>query len=120
MTHALSLDLRRRVTAAISQGKSRRATAAQFLISAATAVRLQKRLEETGSVEPDRVGRPKGSGKLGPYRESIITSDQKLKPMKRRKTDMANPARTSARSSPNGCRMEERFGNFGNGGEMCI
>lgn len=73
MTQALSLDLRRRVTAAISQGKSRRAAAAQFLISAATAVRLQKRLEETGSVEPDRVGRPKGSGKLGPYRESIIT-----------------------------------------------
>ena len=38
MTHALSIDLRRRVTAAISQGKSRRAAAAQFLISAATAV----------------------------------------------------------------------------------
>lgn len=72
MARALSVDLRRRVTAAISQGKSRRAAAAQFAISAATAVRLQKRLEETGSVEPDRMGRPKGSGKLGPYREMII------------------------------------------------
>jgi transposase len=72
MTHALSLDLRRRVTAAISQGKSRRAAASQFLISAATAVRLQKRLEKTGSIEPDRVGRPKGGGKLGPYRDVII------------------------------------------------
>ena len=72
MTQALSLDLRRRVTAAISQGKSRRAAAEQFAISAASAVRLQKRLEETGSVEPDRVGRPKNSGKLGPYREIII------------------------------------------------
>ena len=72
MTQALSLDLRRRVTAAISQGKSRRAAAEQFAISAATAVRLQKRLEETGSVEPARVGRPKDSGKLGPYREIII------------------------------------------------
>ena len=72
MTHALSIDLRRRVTAAISQGKSRRAAAAQFLISAATAVRLQKRFEKTGSLEPDRVGRPKGGGKLGPYRDLII------------------------------------------------
>jgi transposase len=51
---------------------SRRAAAEQFLISAATAVRLQKRLEETGSVEPDRVGRPKGSGKLGSCRDIII------------------------------------------------
>lgn len=58
MTQALSLDLRRRVTAAISQGKSRRAAAAQFAISAATAVRLQKRLEKTGSLEPDKRGRP--------------------------------------------------------------
>lgn len=29
--------------------------------------------------------------------------------MKRRKTDIAKPARTSARSSPNGCRMLDRF-----------
>jgi transposase len=72
MTQALSIDLRRRVTAAISQGKSRRSAAVQFSISAATAVRLQKRLEETGSLEPDRVGRPKGSGKLGSCREIII------------------------------------------------
>jgi len=72
MTQALSLDLRRRVTAAISQGKSRRAAAAQFAISAATAVRLQKRLEKTGSLEPDKRGRPKGGGKLNPYRDVII------------------------------------------------
>ena len=72
MTRAPSLDLRRRVTDALAQGKSRRAAAEQFAISTATAVRLQKRLEETGSVEPARMGRPKGSGKLGPYRDVII------------------------------------------------
>lgn len=72
MTRALSQDLRRRVTAAISQGKSRRAAAAQFAISAATAVRLQKRFETTGSIEADAVGRPAGSGKLGPYQDMII------------------------------------------------
>lgn len=72
MAQALSVDLRRRVTAVIAQGKSRRAAAEQFAISAATAVRLQKRLEETGSLEPDKRGRPRGGGKLGPYREVII------------------------------------------------
>ncbi|MET3601891.1 transposase [Martelella mangrovi] len=72
MTRALSIDLRRRVTDAIAQGKSRRAAAEQFAISAATAVRLQKRLDETGSVEPSPMGRPKGGGKLAPYRAIII------------------------------------------------
>ena len=72
MTRAYSLDLCRRVTDAISQGKSRRAAAEQFAISAATAVRLQKRLEETGSLAPGPMGRPRGSGKLGPYREALI------------------------------------------------
>ena len=72
MTQAYSLDLRRRVTDAILQGKSRRAAAEQFAISAATAVRFQKRLDETGSLEPSPMGRPPGGGKLGPYREAII------------------------------------------------
>ena len=31
------------------------------------------------------------------------------KDMKRRKTDIAKPARTSARSRPKGCRIELRF-----------
>jgi transposase len=72
MTQAYSLDLRRRVTDAIFRGKSRRAAAEQFAISAATAVRFQKRLDETGSLEPSPMGRPPGGGKLGPYREAII------------------------------------------------
>jgi transposase len=72
MAQALSDDLRLRVTAAISQGKSRRGAAEQFSISAATAVRLQKRLETTGSVAADAMGRPVGSGKLGPYRDRIV------------------------------------------------
>lgn len=66
MSKALSLDLGYRVIQAISEGKSRRSAARQFSISAATAVRLQKRLEETGSVKPLAVGRPRNSGKLGP------------------------------------------------------
>ncbi len=72
MGRAYSLDLRERVTQAIVQGKSRRAAAAQFQVSAATAVRFQQRLERTGSLEPSRRGRPPGGGKLGPYRERIV------------------------------------------------
>ena len=72
MTQPLSSDLRRRVTDAISRGQSRRASAEQFAVSAATAVRWQKRLDETGSTEPDAIGRPKGTGKLGPYCDAII------------------------------------------------
>lgn len=35
--------------------------------------------------------------------------DIRSNPMNSKNTDIANPASTSARSSPNGCRMEERF-----------
>lgn len=72
MTQALSVDLRQRVVDAISEGKTRRAAAADFRISAATAVRLQQRYERTGSVEPGTRGRRRNSGKLGPFLEVII------------------------------------------------
>ena len=35
--------------------------------------------------------------------------EMRSRPMKRRRTDMAKPARTSARSRPKGCRIELRF-----------
>jgi len=36
------------------------------------ALQVQARYAATGSVEPARQGRPKGSGKLGPYRAILI------------------------------------------------
>jgi len=72
MTRAYSLDLRERVTGAISQGKTRREAAAQFEVSPATAVRYQQRLNRTGSLAPSRRGPAPGGGKLGPYRAQII------------------------------------------------
>ena len=56
----------------IASGKSRRAVAAQFEVAPSTAVRVQSRFAATGSVEPARQGRPKDSGKLGPYRDAIL------------------------------------------------
>lgn len=72
MGNPISNDLRLRMVRGIAAGKTRRAVAAQFEVAPSTAVRLQALYEATGSVEPARQGRPKGSGKLAPYREAII------------------------------------------------
>lgn len=72
MGKAVSDDLRFRIVRGIADGKSRRAVAAQFEVSASTAVRVQARYAATGSLAPARRGRPAGSGKLGPYLQIII------------------------------------------------
>lgn len=72
MGKAISLDMRVRMVRGIASGKSRRAVAAQFEVAPSTAVRLQKRLEQTGSIEPSPRGRAKNSGKLGPHRAFLI------------------------------------------------
>lgn len=74
MGRSLSTDLRLRLVRGIERGHSRRAVAAQFEVSAATAVRVQQRYERTGSVAPARQGRPRGSGKLEAYREFLIAA----------------------------------------------
>jgi len=51
-----SLDLRRRVVAAIEGGMSRNGAAKQFGVAISTAISWMKRVEETGSVEPSQIG----------------------------------------------------------------
>jgi transposase len=72
MGKAVSSDLRLRMVRGIASGKSRRAVAGQFEVAPSTAVRVQARYAATGSVEPAKQGRPRGSGKLGPYRQAIV------------------------------------------------
>ena len=72
MGKSVSNDLRQRMVRGIAAGKSRRAVAAQFEVAPSTAVRVQARYAATGSVAPAQQGRPKGSGKLGPFQEAII------------------------------------------------
>jgi transposase len=72
MGRPLSADLRERIVADVNGGNTRRGAAARFGIAASTAVRLQTRYEETGSVAPARIGRPRNSGKLGGHRDFII------------------------------------------------
>ena len=72
MGKSVSSDLRLRMVRGIASGRSRRAVATQFEVAPSTAVRLQARFAATGSVDPAQQGRPKGSGKLGPYEEAIL------------------------------------------------
>jgi putative transposase len=56
MTAPLSQDLRRRLVRAVDEGSSARAAAARFEVSASAAIKLMRRVRETGSTEPARIG----------------------------------------------------------------
>lgn len=51
-----SLDLRKRVVAAIEGGMSRNQAAKQFGVAISTAIGWMQRVDETGSVEPGQMG----------------------------------------------------------------
>lgn len=72
MGKPLSADLRVRIVADVKGGNTRRGAAVRFGVAASTAVRLHARYEETGSVAPAAMGRPRNSGKLGAHRDFII------------------------------------------------
>jgi transposase len=72
MGKSVSRDLRLRIVRGIAEGKSCRAVARQFAVAPSTAVRVQSRFAATGSVDPAKQGRPKGSGKLGPHGQVIL------------------------------------------------
>src|SRR3954464_5407392 len=59
MTAPLSLDLRRRIARAVAKGGSIRQAAARYEVSPSAAVKLMRRLRETGSVTPERIGGPR-------------------------------------------------------------
>ena len=56
MARPYSVDLRERVVASIDQGRSVRATAALFEVSASSVVKWSQRQRRTGSVAPDKMG----------------------------------------------------------------
>jgi transposase len=56
MTAPLSQDLRRRIVRAVEQGSSIRQAAARYEVSPSAAVKLVRRVRETGSVMPNRIG----------------------------------------------------------------
>lgn len=56
MTAPLSADLRRRLVRAVEAGSSAREAARRFEVSASAAIKLVRRVRETGSAAPAKVG----------------------------------------------------------------
>ena len=69
MAAPLSQDLRQRLVYAVEQGSSARQAAARFAVSASAAIKLVRRVRETGSAEP---------GKVGGYRKPLLAGHEDL------------------------------------------
>ena len=72
MTAPLSNDLRLRVVRAIEAGLSRRAAAAKFDVSVASAVRWYQRYRRTGSIEPDAIGGDRHSHRAEAHAAKVL------------------------------------------------
>ena len=69
MTAPLSGDLRRRLIRAVDAGNSVREAARRFEVSASAAIKLVRRVRETGSAEPV---------KIGGYRKPLLSGHEDL------------------------------------------
>lgn len=69
MAAPLSQDLRRRLVRAVERDSSARGAAARFAVSASAAIKLVRRVRETGSTEP---------GKIGGYRKPLLAEHEGL------------------------------------------
>ena len=67
-----SMDLRERVVAAVKGGLSRNRAAKQFGVSVSTAINWVKRLGETGSVAPGKMGGHKPKKIAGEHRVWLL------------------------------------------------
>ena len=56
MTAPLSQDLRRRIVVAVEGGSSIRQAAVRYSVSISAAIKLMRRVQETGSLTPARIG----------------------------------------------------------------
>lgn len=69
MTALLSQDMRKRLVRAVQQGSSAREAAIWFEVSASAAIKLVRRLRETGSTAPAR---------MGGYRKPLLAGHEAL------------------------------------------
>jgi putative transposase len=69
MAAPLSQDLRQRLVRAVEEGSSAREAAARFEVSASAAIKLMRRVRQTGSTEP---------GKIGGYRKPLLADHEAL------------------------------------------
>jgi putative transposase len=69
MAVPLSQDLRKRLVCAVEEGHSAREAAARFAVSASASIKLVRRVRETGSTEP---------GKIGGHRKPLLAGHEDL------------------------------------------
>ena len=69
MAAPLSQDLRQRLVGAVERGSSARQAAARFAVSASAAIKLVRRVRETGSMAP---------GKIGGHRKPLLAGHEDL------------------------------------------
>lgn len=69
MTAPLCQDLRERLVRAVEGGSSAREAAARFEVSASAAIKLVRRVRETGSTAP---------AKIGGYRKPLLAGHEEL------------------------------------------
>jgi transposase len=72
MTKALSVDLRRRVIAAVAGGASCRQAAARFGVSASSAIRWHARLRLVGDASPKPQGGDRRSARIEAHAGTIL------------------------------------------------
>ena len=69
MTAPLSQDLRKRLVRTVEEGSSAREAAARFAVSPSAAIKLVRRVRETGRTEP---------AKIGGYRKPLLAGHEEL------------------------------------------
>ena len=69
MAAPLSQDLRRRLVQAVEQGSSAREAARRFAVSESAAIKLVRRVRETGSMAP---------GQIGGHRKPLLAGHEEL------------------------------------------
>ena len=72
MGRPYSLDLRQRVVAAIEGGMSRNRAAKQFGVAVSTAIGWMRRVQETGGIEPGKMGGHKPKAISGEHRVWLL------------------------------------------------
>ncbi len=73
MARALSIDLRKRVLAAVDGGMSCRKAADRFGVSASSAIRWHDRRRREGNFAPKALGGDRRSGRIEAYAKLILT-----------------------------------------------
>lgn len=72
MARVLSVDLRKRVVAAIASGVSRRQAAVRFGVSAASAIRWQQLAADHGTPKPQQQGGDRRSARIEAHADLIL------------------------------------------------